>query len=72
MLSTAIVDSVAFVHFVLVLVAADLAQVITTMVLRLASLAPLGEATCRRQEVRGRGSRRGLDLCRGVGHLGRA
>ena len=59
-------DSVAF---VVVLVAADLAQFITTMVLLKrsgpASLAPLDEAPRRRQEVRGRG----LDLRRGVGHL---
>ena len=67
-LVSAIVDSVAF---VVVLVAADLAQVVTTMMLLErsgpTSLAPLGEATRRRQEVR----ERGLDLRRGVGHLRR-
>jgi hypothetical protein len=68
MFSSVIVDSVAF---VVVLVATDLAQVITTMMLLKrsgpTSLAPIGEATRRRQEVRGRG----LDLRRGIGHLRR-
>ena len=64
MFSSAIVDSFAF---TVVLVAADLARrhnhhhIDASETLRPGSLAPLGEATRRRQEVRGRG----LDLRRG-------